>query len=62
LEALAVSRSGRRRTRDLVALSLALLAGAAAVAPAHGRTDDPSSPFYLLPTKGHGTTLHRTTG
>jgi hypothetical protein len=43
--------------RNLVALSLALLVGAAVVAPVQASTDDPSSPFYLLPTKAHGTTL-----
>jgi hypothetical protein len=43
--------------RKLAALSIALLIGAAAL-PASASTDDPSSPFYLLPTKGQGTTLH----
>jgi hypothetical protein len=41
----------------LTALSLALFIGAIAALPASASTDDPSSPFYLLPTKAHGTTL-----
>jgi hypothetical protein len=43
--------------RKLFALSIALLVGVAAL-PAFASTDDPSSPFYLLPTKAQGTTLH----
>jgi hypothetical protein len=44
-------------TAKLTALVAALLVGAAAALPASASTDDPSSPFYLLPTKAHGTTL-----
>ena len=44
--------------RKLAALSIALLVGVAAALPASASTDDPSSPFYLLPTKASGTTLH----
>jgi len=40
------------------ALVLAALLGAAAFAPAFASTDDPTSPFYLLPTQSSGTTLH----
>jgi hypothetical protein len=40
------------------ALALAALAGALALAPASASTNDPSSPFYLLPTQSTGTTLH----
>ncbi len=40
------------------ALVLAALLGAAAFAPAFASTNDPTSPFYLLPTQSHGTTLH----
>lgn len=43
--------------RKLAALSIALFIGAAAL-PAAASVDDPSSPFYLLPTKSQGTTLH----
>jgi len=42
----------------LTALSVALLVGVLAAVPASASTDDPSSPFYLLPTKSNGTTLH----
>ena len=41
-----------------IALVLAALIGAAASAPAFASTDDPSSPFYLLPTQNSATTLH----
>jgi hypothetical protein len=41
-----------------IALVLSVLAIAAAVVPAVASTDDPTSPFYLLPTKNKGTTLH----
>lgn len=40
------------------ALVLAALIGAAAFAPAFASTNDPTSPFYLLPTQSSGTTLH----
>jgi hypothetical protein len=40
------------------ALVLAALLGAAAFAPAFASTNDPTSPFYLLPTQSNGTTLH----
>jgi hypothetical protein len=39
-------------------LVLAALLGAAAFAPAFASTNDPTSPFYLLPTQSNGTTLH----
>jgi hypothetical protein len=42
----------------LTALSVALLVGVLAAVPASASTDDPSSPFYLLPTTSTGTTLH----
>jgi hypothetical protein len=42
----------------LAALILSALVGAAALVPAFASTNDPSSPFYLLPTKERGTTLH----
>jgi hypothetical protein len=41
----------------VTALIAALFVGAIAALPASASTDDPSSPFYLLPTKAHGTTL-----
>lgn len=41
-----------------IALVLAALVGAAAFAPAFASTNDPTSPFYLLPTSSQGTTLH----
>jgi hypothetical protein len=41
-----------------IALVLAALAAAAAFAPAFASTNDPTSPFYLLPTSSQGTTLH----
>ncbi len=41
-----------------IALVLAALAAAAAAVPAVASTNDPSSPFYLLPTSNRGTTLH----
>jgi hypothetical protein len=41
-----------------IVLVLAALLGATAVAPAVASVDDPSSPFYLLPTQNAGTTLH----
>jgi hypothetical protein len=40
------------------ALVLAALFGAVAFAPAFASTNDPTSPFYLLPTQSSGTTLH----
>jgi hypothetical protein len=40
------------------ALVLAALLGAAAFAPAFASTNDPTSPFYVLPTQSSGTTLH----
>lgn len=40
------------------ALVLSALLGAAAFAPAFASTNDPTSPFYLLPTQSSGTTLH----
>jgi hypothetical protein len=40
------------------AFVLAALVGAAAFAPAFASIDDPSSPFYVLPTSSQGTTLH----
>jgi hypothetical protein len=40
------------------ALVLAALLGAAGFAPAFASTDDPTSPFYLLPTQNSATTLH----
>lgn len=42
----------------LTALSVALFIGVIAALPASASTNDPSSPFYLLPTKSQGTTLH----
>jgi hypothetical protein len=45
-------------TTKLTALVVALFAGVIAALPASASTDDPSSPFYLLPTKSSGTTLH----
>lgn len=42
--------------RLTLALCAALAAGA--LAPAFASGDDPSSPFYLLPTQSKGTTLH----
>ena len=47
--------------RKLVALSIAVLAGTAAL-PVAASTNDPSSPFYLLPTTSQGTTLHAVQG
>jgi len=41
-----------------IALVLPALIGAAAFAPAFASTNDPTSPFYLLPTKSSSTTLH----
>ena len=41
-----------------IALVLAALAGVAAFAPAFASSDDPTSPFYVLPTSSQGTTLH----
>jgi hypothetical protein len=41
-----------------IALVLAALAAAAAFAPASASIDDPTSPFYVLPTSAQGTTLH----
>jgi hypothetical protein len=41
-----------------LALVLAAVAGAAAFVPASASIDDPSSPFYVLPTSSQGTTLH----
>jgi hypothetical protein len=41
----------------VTALIAALFVGAIVALPASASTDDPSSPFYLLPTKAHGTTL-----
>ncbi len=40
------------------ALVLAALLGAAAFVPAFASTNDPTSPFYLLPTQSSGTTLY----
>jgi len=40
------------------ALVLSALVGALAFAPAFASTNDPTSPFYLLPTQKSGTTLH----
>ena len=48
---------GTAMIAKLTALCLALFVGALAAVPASASTDDPSSPFYLLPTKAHGTTL-----
>jgi hypothetical protein len=45
-----------------IVLVLAALAGVAAFAPAFASTDDPSSPFYVLPTSSQGTTLHALAG
>jgi hypothetical protein len=42
----------------LTALSVALFIGVIAALPASASTNDPSSPFYLLPTTSQGTTLH----
>jgi hypothetical protein len=42
----------------LVALILSAVIGTFTLAPAFASVDDPSSPFYLLPTKSQGTTLH----
>ena len=42
----------------LITLVLSALIGALTISPAIASTDDPSSPFYLLPTKSQGTTLH----
>ncbi|HSD40531.1 MAG TPA: hypothetical protein VLD36_01560 [Burkholderiales bacterium] len=42
----------------VTALFVALFVGVMAALPASASTDDPSSPFYLLPTKSSGTTLH----
>jgi hypothetical protein len=42
----------------LTALFVALFIGAIAALPVSASTDDPASPFYLLPTKSDGTTLH----
>lgn len=41
-----------------LALILSALVATATFAPASASVDDPSSPFYLLPTKSRGTTLH----
>jgi hypothetical protein len=41
-----------------LALMLSAVIGLFALAPASASVDDPSSPFYLLPTKSRGTTLH----
>jgi hypothetical protein len=41
-----------------IALILSIVAAAAAAVPALASTDDPTSPFYLLPTTSRGTTLH----
>lgn len=41
-----------------IALVLSALVGALALTPALASTDDPTSPFYLLPTQSTGTTLH----
>jgi hypothetical protein len=46
----------------LFALCAALLVGATAALPAAASTNDPTSPFYLLPTKDRGTTLHNVAG
>jgi hypothetical protein len=48
---------GRPRMKRL-ALMLSAVIGLFALAPASASVDDPSSPFYLLPTKSRGTTLH----
>lgn len=42
----------------LVAPILSAVVGSVAFAPAFASVDDPSSPFYLLPTKSRGTTVH----
>jgi hypothetical protein len=44
----------------LATLILTAFLAAAALVPASASTNDPTSPFYLLPTKERGTTLHAT--
>jgi hypothetical protein len=46
----------------LAVLILAALLGSIALVPAFASTNDPTSPFYLLPTKERGTTLHVPSG
>lgn len=41
-----------------LALIVSAIIGTVTFAPAYASVDDPSSPFYLLPTKSRGTTLH----
>lgn len=54
----AATSKGTAMFAKVTALFVALFVGVMAALPASASTDDPSSPFYLLPTKSSGTTLH----
>lgn len=41
-----------------LAITVCAVLATGALAPAFASGDDPSSPFYLLPTQSKGTTLH----